>query len=82
MKKWEYDRELKWHTLPVITSKPDDDIFVFCYKSAAGDYVISAMREGDIAGGEVEYEESLPKAKKFAERIAGDGSYTQYLMSA
>lgn len=76
-KKWEYDRELKWHTL---TIEAEEDAFVFVYITEAGDYAISAMREGDAAGGEVEYEPNLTKAKKYAENLIKSGTYKNYFL--
>jgi len=73
---WEYDREMKWHTLDV-----DEEHFVFVYKSEGGDYVVSAMREGDAGGGEIEYRDTLSQAKKLGERMVADGSYVNYLTS-
>lgn len=79
MAKWQYDREVKWHTLPVDGAA--NDAFVFVYKTEGDEYVVSAMREGDAAGGEIEYFPNLKAAKKFGERIAADGSYVDYLSS-
>jgi uncharacterized membrane protein len=79
MAKWEYDREVKWHTLPV--DGDESESFVFVYKTEGDEYVVSAMREGDASGGEIEYFPSLKAAKKFGEKIAEDGSYVDYLTS-
>lgn len=76
---WTYDRECKWHTLPVQGAPVES--FVFVYQSGGGDYVVSAMREGDACGGEVEYFPSLRAAKRYGERIARDGTYTDYMVS-
>lgn len=73
---WQYDRETGWHTLRV---DGDDDAFVFVYKSGGGDYVISAMREGDPAGGDIEYCDTLKQAKKFGETLI-DGAWKDYAM--
>lgn len=75
---WEYDREVNWHTLQV--NDTEDDAFVFVYKSGGGDYVISAMREGDPGGGEIEYRDTLKQAKKLGEQMAADGTYKDYLL--
>ena len=76
---WEYDRELGWHTKAIDESK---DEFVFVYKTAAGDYAISAMREGDVSGGQVDFELTLAKAKKAADNLIASGRYTQYFENA
>lgn len=76
---WEYDNEMKWNTRKV-HSEHDGDIFVFTYKTPGGDYAISAMREGDIAGGEVEYRPNLRRAKAFADALISSGAYRDYLM--
>lgn len=73
---WQYDRECGWHTLAIDESA---DEFVFVYKSGGGDYVVSAMREGDSGGGELEYLPTLRQAKRFAEKIKADGSYRDYM---
>jgi hypothetical protein len=79
MARWEYDREVKWHTRSVEST--DQDVFVFIYKTEGGEYVVSAMREGDASGGEIEYFDTLAKAKRHGEKIAADGTYVDYLTS-
>jgi uncharacterized membrane protein len=79
MAKWEYDRDVKWHTMEV--EGAEVETFVFVYKTEGDEYVVSAMREGDAAGGEIEYFPNLKAAKKFGEKIATDGSYVDYLTS-
>lgn len=78
MANWTYDREMGWHTAPVDES---EQTFVMVYKSAGGDYAITAMREGDAAGGDVAYEPTLPKAKQFAEQLIESGNYIEYLLA-
>lgn len=73
---WEYDRETGWHTLQT----ENEDAFMFVYKSAAGDYALSAMREGDPSGGDVDYEQSLKKAKKRCERLIASKEYRDFLL--
>jgi uncharacterized membrane protein len=79
MADWQYDRDLKWHTLDI--EDAETETFVFVYRTEGSEYVVSAMREGDFAGGEIEYLPNLRAAKKFAEKIAADGSYVDYLSS-
>lgn len=68
---WQFDRELKWHTLAI----ENTSAIVFVYKSAGGDYVVSAMRDGDACGGDIEYIPTLAKAKKFAEQAVVSGEW-------
>lgn len=79
MAHWQYDSDAKWHTFDVESAEVET--FVFVYLTEGGEYVVSAMREGDAAGGEIEYFPNLRAAKKFAEKIASDGSYVDYLSS-
>ena len=74
---WEYERESGWHTKAIPL---EDDAFVFVYKTVAGDYAVSAMREGDIAGGDVEFEPSLAKAKRLAEGLISSGAYVDMFL--
>ncbi len=74
---WDYDREMAWHTRPV---SPGSDVFVFVYKTPAGDYAVSAMTEGDASGGQVEYEPTLQKAKRLADDLCTSGAYVNYLV--
>jgi len=76
--KWEYDREMEWHTKAVDES---GDEFVFVYKTGAGDYAVSAMREGDASGGQVDFEPTLVKAKAAAEKLIESGAYADYFES-
>ena len=75
--KWEFHREMGWHTK---TIPQEDDAYVFVYKTAGGDYAISDMREGDIAGGDVEYEPTLAKAKKFGDHLITSGGYKEMFL--
>jgi len=74
---WMFDRECGWHTKAI---PQEDDAFVFVYKTAGGDYAISAMREGDMAGGDVEYEPTLAKAKKYGETLIASGGYKEMFL--
>jgi hypothetical protein len=49
-------------------------------KSTGGDYFVTAMHEDDIAGGEVDYEDNLIKAKKLAEKYLTDGTWRDLLL--
>lgn len=74
---WNYDRECAWHTKGI---PEEDDAFVFVYKTGGGDYAISAMREGDMAGGDVEYEQTLVRAKKYADGLIVSGGYKEMFL--
>lgn len=74
---WEYDYELRWNTRVI---PGEEDAFVFVYKTPAGDYAISAMREGDPAGGDVEYQPTLATAKRFADSLISTGRYQDFFL--
>ena len=74
---WAYDRETGWHVLNV---DANGDEFVFVYKTAAGDYAISAMREGDAAGGDVDYRDTLKQAKDHGEQLKASGDYRMLML--
>lgn len=76
MLKWVYEHDVNWHTAII----NDDRDYVMVYKTAAGDYAVSAARDDDPGGGEVEFEPSLVQAKKHAERIVREGTYKQYML--
>jgi len=61
------------------TLKASDVAYVKVEKTRGGDYSITAMRNDDAAGGEVEYRNTLNAARDFAERIITDGSWIEYL---
>ena len=73
---WEYDKEVKWH---VCHTDETRETFVLVYLSGGGDYVVTAMREGDCAGGEIEYRATLAQAKKLGEQWIADGTWRDYL---
>jgi hypothetical protein len=52
-----------------------EDYVMKVEKSAGGDYYLTAYREGDPAGGEVEYEDTLEKAKRRAEELVQSGEW-------
>lgn len=64
------------HMLPIA----DTDAFMKVEKTRGGDYSITAIREGDPCGGEVEYAPDLQKAKAVAERLANNGEYKDLLL--
>lgn len=72
---WSYDREVGWHTAPV-----NEQEFMLVYMTGAGDYALTAMREGDPCGGDLDYFDTLRSAKRYAEQVAKDGTYTEYLL--
>jgi hypothetical protein len=78
MTTWQYDREIGWHTKAVEDNK---NAFVFVYRTAAGDYAISAMKEGDASGGEVEFRTTLREAKNYADVLISNGTYTELMQS-
>jgi hypothetical protein len=45
-------------------------------KSHGGDYFVTALHEHDPAGGEVDYAPTLAAAKRRAETVLADGSWT------
>lgn len=63
------------HTMPIEGS----DAYMKVEKSRGGDYAITALRDGDPCGGEVEYRETLEDARHEAERIVIDGEWEDYL---
>lgn len=65
---WQYDRETGEHFLPV-----DDDSSWKVYRTAAGDYAMTLHSDDEGMGDEVEYFETLKKAKSEAERRAEGG---------
>jgi hypothetical protein len=44
-------------------------------KSAAGDYFYTCLRDGDTVGGNIEYEDTLAKAKRGAEAAIASGEW-------
>lgn len=69
---WQFDRETGEHFLSI-----DGDLSMKVGKSAGGDYFITCHSDSAGFGGEVDYEDSLAKAKKNAERRIVDGSYVE-----
>jgi len=72
------------HILPVVVEDNDTEcldplMYIVVCRSAGGDYYVTAFRRGDISGGEIEHCDSLIKAKRFAEKIAFDGAWIDYL---
>jgi hypothetical protein len=72
---WEYDTTTKRHTLAAL-----DQSFIFFYRSVGGDYVISAMNEGDLCGGHVEFCDTIGQAKKLGEQWIASGEWRNYLI--
>jgi len=86
MIQWQKHREGKdfVHLLPVVVKENDPEgldplAFILVGRSAGGDYYVTAYRKGDICGGEVEFLDTLAQAKRFAQKIALDDSWTDYL---
>lgn len=63
--------ELGWvHYLRI-----DDDYSIKAEKSPAGDYFVTVVKYDDIAGGEVEYMDTLRQAKQYAEKLLSTGEW-------
>ena len=67
---WFLDRDTNTHYLPI-----DDDLAMAVYKTAAGDYAITCHADSAGCGGDTEYADRLPQAKKLAEKMKNDGSF-------
>jgi hypothetical protein len=50
-------------------------------RSAGGDYFVCVYTDGEVAGGEVEYKDTLKQAKKLAESWLATGDWRGYLFS-
>lgn len=79
---WSKDRDEGGfvHWLPIEYQGDGAEYFMKVEKTRGGDYSITAYREGDAAGGDVDYADTLPKAKAEAERIVGNDVWREYLL--
>lgn len=50
-------------------------------RSGGGDYFLCVYTEGEAAGGEIEYQDTLRQAKKLAESWLTSGCWRRYLFS-
>jgi hypothetical protein len=76
MAAWEFDRDTGEHFLHF----GDDGQYMAVWKTAAGDYAITCRAEGDPCGGDVDYEPTLPKAKKNAEAHVENGTWIELVL--
>lgn len=78
---WRKDRDEGGfvHWLPIEDQGDGEEYFMKVEKSRGGDYTVTAYREGDPAGGEVDYRSTLRLAKKEAERLVADNEWRDYL---
>jgi len=56
--------------------------YICVQRCVPGDYSITAQHDDDCAGGEIETEPTLAKAKKVAERKALDGTWKNLTLEA
>lgn len=73
---WTYERDSGQHFRP-FTDDAGVERMMLVYKTGGGDYAITCMSEGDPCGGDVDYEETLPKAKARAEALIESGHWLE-----
>lgn len=56
------------------------DLFIKVEQSAAQDYFLTVYQEGDPCGGDIQYFETLRKAKQFAQDIANSGEWLAFTL--
>ena len=76
MSAWIYDREMKEH-FKHFDDESGVERYMAVYKTAAGDYAITCRQEGDPCGGDMDYEQTLPKAKAKAEALIESGHWLE-----
>lgn len=76
---WRKERD-ELGTVHYLDIPGNDGCMMKVEKSVGGDYFATAYKEGDAAGGDVEYFPTLAKAKKWAEDVADSGEWKDYVM--